>query len=194
MQLFSNQVHSVNYDHRSANMADVEGHNGTEQDDLDMKRYECDADAVNHWIPQSDEGAGITQPYPLRLPTEILQEIFCLSTDQRDGSRKSFRLALVCRRWRTAALGCAKLWSHIVADDQNSNINAIDCLITRSRGTPLEVYLEQVDDDDSGAPRRAVFHCILNELHRIRTLHLSLFNTTYVELEHLFATPAEQVC
>ncbi|TCD65809.1 hypothetical protein EIP91_002202 [Steccherinum ochraceum] len=143
-----------------------------------------------------------------RLPTEILQEVFCLvAEDDVESSLRHFRLGQVCQRWRAAALGCRKLWSRIVVHDHKPCIDAVRCMIGRSEGAPLEVYLNQSvnsasladlqnprDDEDIVIyqPRGAVY-AILNELPRIRSLHLALSNSTYIDYKDLLTVYTEKL-
>ncbi|TCD65796.1 hypothetical protein EIP91_002189 [Steccherinum ochraceum] len=63
--------------------------------------------------------------------------------------------------------------------------------MNRSRGVPLEVHLKQLEE--LSPPCDDVIHVVLDELPRIRVLHLSLFKSTYVEYEDLLAESAEEL-
>ncbi len=73
------------------------------------------------------------------LPSEILTKIFtdaitiCLLPTNIDKSQL-LRITWVSRRWRTVALGCANLWTHIYGN----NIDWLNESIRRSGQAPLQ--------------------------------------------------------
>ncbi|TCD69084.1 hypothetical protein EIP91_008982 [Steccherinum ochraceum] len=169
------------------------------------KRSRVEVDArIARWRHGIDDATADT---PLRLtqhnshlalsnmPTEILQEIFCLTTDKDAGSRRNFTLGLVCRHWKDLALGCSKLWSYIVAN-KDTNMDVVRTLIERSTTVPLHVCLEHTSSRDrrlQGQQTPPVIQLILTELPRIRTLYLSVPHATYREVKDLFNVPAREL-
>ncbi|KAJ7168570.1 hypothetical protein C8R46DRAFT_1092074 [Mycena filopes] len=82
----------------------------------------------------------------LRLPTEILAEIFLHCSREQDGC-KPRPVAAVCRRWRGVALSTSRLWCNIYlnCDEEEIETESLHSLLTlqleRSGQVPLFVQL-----------------------------------------------------
>ena len=88
------------------------------------------------------------------LPAEILEKVFMGVISQEEGSFACLPLGRVCRRWRTVALGCCQLWSHITTSS-STKLEELQLIIQRAKHTPLTVgfpdvsWEEDEDEDES---------------------------------------------
>ncbi|KAL0580809.1 hypothetical protein V5O48_001185 [Marasmius crinis-equi] len=108
-----------------------------------------------------------------RLPVEVLANIFMdCNTDIPtfvDGNRAKgivtlFRLARVCRHWRTVALDTPELWSR---PDYSSGTPLARIMLSRSKDAPLVV------DAEFGSGTRGVVFETLKHIARTTVLHIT---------------------
>lgn len=114
-----------------------------------------------------------------RLPDELLEEIFSLSTPTDRESNGNLGLAQVCARWRKVALGSPRLWSRVVVDCSTST-PLLDELLRRSGSYPLnmELYMAHKSSSLRGHPHRVkhfseVLPLAVSALPRTRHLHVA---------------------
>ncbi|QRW25207.1 F-box-like protein [Rhizoctonia solani] len=108
------------------------------------------------------------------LPSEVLAHIFELGTasPENDFGQENFPslVSLVCQSWRTLALDTPTLWNNLTLDSKElPPFTKTRTYITRSKGTPLNVYL---DFSSRAQPDlvKAVLDVILPEIARWRHL------------------------
>ncbi|TFK68540.1 hypothetical protein BDN72DRAFT_878948 [Pluteus cervinus] len=108
------------------------------------------------------------------FPAEILTEIFASLQDQlfeEFSGRERLqwvRVTHVSQRWRSIAIGCARLWANIQSGDP-----AIREWLKRAQGTALFVDLKIGTTRDEAA-----FNMALRKLSQIRTLAIEILPTT----------------
>ncbi|TFK68547.1 hypothetical protein BDN72DRAFT_675056 [Pluteus cervinus] len=108
-----------------------------------------------------------------RFPAEVLTEVFASLQDQllkEFTGRKRLQwigVTHVSRRWRSIALGCARLWGDIQSGDP-----AIREWLKRARGTALFVELKIGTMRDE-----STFNMVLRKLSQIQTLTIELSPT-----------------
>ncbi|KAF6761914.1 hypothetical protein DFP72DRAFT_957668, partial [Ephemerocybe angulata] len=109
-----------------------------------------------------------------RLPPEILARIFLdlasmgLSSWYAPNYRVSvswLRVTFVCRHWRSVALQSPSLWSNIVF----SNTNLAETMLTRSKGAPLTIWYNNVNNRDKPS---SVLTTALSSVDRLRSVNL----------------------
>ncbi|KAE9404640.1 hypothetical protein BT96DRAFT_877543 [Gymnopus androsaceus JB14] len=89
-----------------------------------------------------------------RIPNEILNHIFVLYAQLQRNEFTSYgwsfpglSVALVCRRWRDVALGCARLWSSLLVEIFWTShrfkyiVDATETCLARSAQAPLDLRL-----------------------------------------------------
>ncbi|KAF7374413.1 F-box domain-containing protein [Mycena sanguinolenta] len=115
----------------------------------------------------------------LRLPVEILSEIFFLCSKTQDGCRPRL-VATVCKRWRNVALSTSNLWSHIHLDQEEINAESLHSLLElqlqRSGQAPLSIVFCEPRDITS------TLKLLLAVSHRWQSLDLSIFTDGQQEL------------
>lgn len=133
-----------------------------------------------------------------RLPEELVEAIFYLSTPEGRKSNANFVLGQVCSRWRTIALGSARLWSRIVAD-YDTNVSAFEELLRRSRthtleldiSTRLDVYRDYDNEDEDPTPLmvehlKEVIALAMSSLPRTRRLRVQLWDSCWRDIRSAF--------
>ncbi|KAJ3523200.1 hypothetical protein NMY22_g11546 [Coprinellus aureogranulatus] len=98
------------------------------------------------------------------LPPEILSRIFLNLRYPTDLS--CFRVGLVCRYWRSVALGYPELWVNI-SNHYKADITKI--MLARSKDLPLTICLDQ--NGHCSTPMEEIF----GQAHRIRSLTMDAF-------------------
>ncbi|KAI0316162.1 hypothetical protein OF83DRAFT_1284345 [Amylostereum chailletii] len=128
----------------------------------------------------------LSSPYPMcpindRLPVEILGRVFFILRDCPEFPLDKFYIhaSHVCRHWRAVALGCPGLWSTI---HYRSQLDWIKILLQRSGQVPLKVCI--IRDHYSPSNFYEKFHCILQELHRIEEMTLTVASPWVVDDAH----------
>ncbi|TEB37151.1 hypothetical protein FA13DRAFT_1608516, partial [Coprinellus micaceus] len=81
-----------------------------------------------------------------RLPVEILSRVFLFLSPpkpdpfiwgvEKGGSYRWIRATHVCRHWRSAAITCASLWTHLHFEESPE---LVETMLERSRGAPVDV-------------------------------------------------------
>ncbi|KAF5333179.1 hypothetical protein D9611_002801 [Ephemerocybe angulata] len=121
-----------------------------------------------------------------RLPPEILSRIFIdlasmgISAWYAVGANKRprkvsvswLRVTFVCRHWRSVALQCPSLWSNLVF----SNANLAEAMLTRSKGAPLTIWYNGMNDNPS-----SVLTTALSSVDRLRSVNLTLDKDSYIQ-------------
>ncbi|TFK63783.1 hypothetical protein BDN72DRAFT_847283 [Pluteus cervinus] len=119
------------------------------------------------------------------LPSEILAKIFTgaitlhILPTQTDRSQLLW-ISWVSRRWRTVALGCANLWTHI----HGRNVNWLDESIRRSGQATLTMDLSITDPTEKG---RAPY---LRYIPRLEELTVQMPAAYGKVIAHLWKSPA----
>ncbi|KAJ6512755.1 hypothetical protein C8R45DRAFT_326702 [Mycena sanguinolenta] len=107
----------------------------------------------------------------LRLPVEILSEIFFRCGKKQDGCRPRL-VATVCKRWRNIALSTSTLWSDIHLDQEEINAESLHSLLElqlqRSGQVPLSIVFCEPRDITS------TLKLLLTVSHRWQSLDLSI--------------------
>ncbi|GJE90059.1 F-box protein [Phanerochaete sordida] len=77
------------------------------------------------------------------LPEEIILDIFNILVHSTFGPSYGWlAVTHVCRRWRTAALGCPVLWTRVhCAFPDSGQLDRLDAFIERSQSCPIDVDL-----------------------------------------------------
>ncbi|KAF6761916.1 hypothetical protein DFP72DRAFT_591465 [Ephemerocybe angulata] len=121
-----------------------------------------------------------------RLPPEILSRIFIdlasmgISAWYAVGANKKprkvsvswLRVTFVCRHWRSVALQCPSLWSNLVF----SNANLAEAMLTRSKGAPLTIWYNGMNDKPS-----SVLTTALSSVDRLRSIKFTLNKDSYIQ-------------
>ncbi|KAF8176627.1 hypothetical protein K438DRAFT_70672 [Mycena galopus ATCC 62051] len=118
-------------------------------------------------------------PSILRLPVEILSEIFLLCGRKRDGCRPRL-VATVCRRWRNVALSTSNLWSEIRLIEEETKVESLDSLLAlqlqRSGQVPLSIVFCEPRDTSSA------LQLLLTVSHRWQSLDLVILSPNQARL------------
>ena len=126
------------------------------------------------------------------LPSEVLSAIFRFTLGQLP--RRSYivqllahhrarihtltKLSLVCKRWRTTALGDGTLWTTLPIDTSRADCQqSTTTVLERSKQAMLDVSI--ICDDSSATPHEALFSEISKNISRVKSLH---FSTTVPEM------------
>src|SRR5260221_2413809 len=113
------------------------------------------------------------------LPTELLEDIFLLSTSHPSTCRRSPTsssiISKICRQWRNTALNFLPLWNHLhVVDPQHLNIiQDLQVWMHRAGTLPLCLSLYQ-HKPDNVQPILAILTFFLNSLNHCQFLELFL--------------------
>jgi hypothetical protein len=115
-----------------------------------------------------------------RLPAEVLSEIFvhCLpQTEYLEISLNSAPVLLtrICRRWREIAVGTSSLWCRLIVDcgrDWQQAASCYDLWLKRSRGRPVALKLEGIEDDATVATKlRSLLQPYRNQISSLLISH-----------------------
>ncbi|KAE9395947.1 hypothetical protein BT96DRAFT_134773 [Gymnopus androsaceus JB14] len=136
-----------------------------------------------------------------RIPFEILSDIFQLSCLPEDGIftsdydivRFTSRISCVCVAWRSIAHSTPQIWSKIcLSVRKHPKVFVADVIwikdwIERSKGLPLELYLNLVINIGEGLDRQAaqIINSVLAFRHCIRLLSITAFPKTFLPLFRL---------
>lgn len=113
-----------------------------------------------------------------RLPPEILFTIFDIIVEEsvcdgNDHPRHWCAFSHVCRRWRSIALDCAKLWNCITFD---ADLDCLSELLSRTKSAELEVDVSIPKMRRLKAKKRRFLQDLLKkEISRISFLHVPLY-------------------
>ncbi|KAJ7249253.1 hypothetical protein B0H12DRAFT_703407 [Mycena haematopus] len=115
----------------------------------------------------------------MRLPVEILSEIFLHCGKKQDGCRPRL-VATVCRKWRNIALATPNLWSDVRLAQEEIKVEALhsllDLQLQRSGQVPLSIVFCEPRDTTS------TLRLLLAVSHRWQSLDLSIFTDSQQEL------------
>ncbi|KAJ7721417.1 hypothetical protein B0H14DRAFT_3007699 [Mycena olivaceomarginata] len=149
---------------------------------MDQQIQEQEENLENHWA--------ISSPVR-RVPAEILCEIFFLTlpwtrrVGNLDVEQAPWRLGLVCRQWRTTALGLPRLWSSIALYSSLAKAvhppTMVETHLDRSANTPLTVTLNCEDDKFKAFSFSACFNLV--------SLHSMRWETVRLDLHQSFGGP-----
>lgn len=118
----------------------------------------------------------------MRLPDELLVEVFQNVIDDEQGSLRCIPLSQSCRRWRDAALSAPVLWSVIITDGKTSEA-VLELLLRRAGPVLLDVhffdsypYEQEGNFDYDGMVSRIgrMFVRLVSQLSRIRHLEINV--------------------
>ncbi|KAJ3502901.1 hypothetical protein NLJ89_g8681 [Agrocybe chaxingu] len=142
----------------------------------------------------------------LRLPTELLQEIFTEYTRNTckplsepdlspsisyDATNSPFTLAQVCSRWHNVALSFPNLWSTITISNPRTQAHLSHTILwlKRSAGQPLDLTILAVDSDsfDFYAAEQVLTVCA-SFSHLWKTVSLKLSATLLMPLHRALRT------
>ncbi|TCD60944.1 hypothetical protein EIP91_009259, partial [Steccherinum ochraceum] len=113
-----------------------------------------------------------------RLPDDILEAIFFVLAEGHRGSQACIPPTLVCRRWRSIAIGSPLLWCTVTVD----RLTRLDCLasiLSLSCGLPLNVKILTVHAHYESEISPVVLTRVLEELPRARRLYLDFDRPYY---------------
>ncbi|PSR72217.1 hypothetical protein PHLCEN_2v11924 [Hermanssonia centrifuga] len=128
-----------------------------------------------------------------RLPPELLAEIFVhyiaetspsgLETYAPDARPPDYKkpyewvqITHICHFWRDVALLSPRLWNRILVT-QHTNVDCVREMLARSQQAPLFVSVDEEHHTNSDSVDFSL-QAILAELHRIRSLELSVSSAT----------------
>ncbi|KAJ7118739.1 hypothetical protein C8R44DRAFT_737651 [Mycena epipterygia] len=121
------------------------------------------------------------------LPFEIMSEVFlhCLP-DAHTGPDKSdapLLLGRICREWRDVALTTPILWASLsIHRTDVTGVVLIELWLSRARGYPLSIHINDPDGGDETANQEMIFDTICRHSSQWRDVVLSLPFTTLSRL------------
>ncbi|KAE9397269.1 hypothetical protein BT96DRAFT_1020950 [Gymnopus androsaceus JB14] len=144
------------------------------------------------------DSGGVSREPNLRIVLFHIFELFCLPEDSvyhayHDIVCCTRMLSRVCVAWRKAALATPRIWSRLFLAPKHSkaflgDVSWVKEWLSRSRGLPLELYLNFRYHSSEAAIRRGetqLLKHILDFRHRIRVLYLSGYPKTFLPIFHL---------
>jgi hypothetical protein len=124
------------------------------------------------------------------LPNEILCEIFELasSTDITKRTHMTIAISHVDSRWREVALDLPNLWTSIRISGYDATV--LDSVLLRSKGRPLDIFLNYQQATPAGANLRLwnTLISVLSEMHRCRSLTVSTIDANFKLMRNVFGS------
>jgi len=115
---------------------------------------------------------------PCRLPPELLTAIFLHYVQQYErfpfyttGVLPWVNISYVCRYWRSVALNCANLWSHLFF----ASSEWMDGLLRRSKTVPLIIHIDFFQSSKPGKICSLEKAQALGHMERIRVLWIDCY-------------------